>query len=108
MQVFEEYEQYVDGVGLTSEGLEQIYKDGIGNIDADFATLGLKLVCLRKPLLDHPNSLLAFFFELDWLAGGCGGAEKPKGASEWCCVSEIFSHRCPVDRAEGRHAHRFS
>ena len=44
MQVFDEYSQFARGGGLTPEGLQQIYADGIGNADIDFATLGLSLV----------------------------------------------------------------
>lgn len=44
LQVFDEYISFVEEGGLSVKGLEQIYADGIGNVDTDFATLGLKLV----------------------------------------------------------------
>jgi len=50
LQVFDEYSRYAEGKGLSPEGLAQIYADGIGNADVDFATLGLSLV--RLALLD--------------------------------------------------------
>lgn len=49
--MFEEYALFVNDSGLSLEGLERIYGDGVGNVDVDFATLGLKLVRARSVAL---------------------------------------------------------
>ena len=43
LQVFEQYGRFSDERGLLLAGLQQTYEDGVGDVEVDFAALGLHL-----------------------------------------------------------------
>mmetsp|Transcript_10083 Transcript_10083/g.11784 ORF Transcript_10083/g.11784 Transcript_10083/m.11784 type:complete len:797 (-) Transcript_10083:746-3136(-) len=52
-EVFRTYGEYIDGGGLSLDGLRRTYDDGAGDVDRDFDALGLTLAAIDEANVDE-------------------------------------------------------
>ncbi len=65
VQVAVEYAAFHAKGGLTFEGLQQTYEDGIGDVDIDYETLGLDEPVSILQL--HPQTSVSKTMVLNWI-----------------------------------------